>query len=265
MRRPPAEPALPSASPRGDVDIAAIGALVADPGRCSILLALDDGRALPASRLANEAGVSAATASSHLRKLTGGGLLAVEAHGRNRYYRLAGPAVGNLIEVLQQLAPTHTVRSLRQGTRAQALRQARTCYDHLAGRVGVELMTVMINRGQLDGGDGTFNPNLAHHDRRTGYGRDVDYTLTEGGGQFLADFGVQLPPRRPVIRYCIDWSEQRHHLAGALGRGLLDKLTHLDWVRRADTSRAAHITDTGHRGLHETFGIQLNGASPLSR
>lgn len=256
--RPPAEPAPPSAAPRGDADIAAIGALVADPGRCSILLALDDGRALPAGRLANEAGVSAATASSHLRKLTQAGLLTVEAHGRNRYYRLAGPVVGNLIEVLQQLAPAHAVRSLRQGTRAQALRTARICYDHLAGRVGVDIMAAMIVRRQMDGGDGTFDPDLAQHDQRTGYGHDVDYTLTPAGEQFLADFGVQLPPRRPVIRYCIDWSEQRHHLGGALGRGLLDKLSELDWVRRTDTSRAVQLTDTGRHGLYDTFDIQLN-------
>ncbi len=263
--RPKAEPAPPSAGLRGDADIASIGALVADPGRCSILLALDDGRALHASRLANEAGVSAATASSHLRKLTSAGLLAVEAHGRNRYYRLAGPAVGNLIEVLQQLAPTHAVRSLRQGTRAQALRAGRTCYDHLAGRLGVEIMTAMIDRGQLDGGDGTFNPALTRRDQRTGYGHDVDYTLTPAGEQFLAEFGVQLPPRRPVIRYCIDWSEQRHHLAGALGRRLLDKLTDLDWVRRTDTSRAVQLTANGQQGLNDAFALQLNEPLQPSR
>jgi DNA-binding transcriptional ArsR family regulator len=255
---PSAEPA-PARSPAGgDTDIAAIGTLVADAGRCQILLALDDGRALPASRLAAEAGVSAATASSHLRKLTDAGLLAVEAHGRNRYYRLARPAVGNLIEALQQLAPAAPVRSLRQGTRAQALRQARTCYDHLAGRLGVELMAAMIGQGYLTGGDGTFDPALARDDQRTGYGHDVDYTLTPSGQQFLARFGVQLAARQRLIRYCIDWSEQRHHLAGTLGRGLLARLTELGWIRRASSSRAAHITDIGQRGLHDIFGIELS-------
>lgn len=250
---------------RGDADIAAIGALVADRGRCSILLALDGGRALPASRLANEAGVSAATASSHLRKLTQAGLLAVEAHGRNRYYRLAGPDVGHLIEVLQQLAPSHPVRSLRQATRAQALRRARTCYDHVAGRVGVGLMTAMINHRQLEGGDGTFNPDLAPRDKRTGYGHDLDYILTPAGEKFLAKFAVQLPPRRPVVRYCVDWSEQRHHLAGALGRGLLDRLTDLQWVLRTDASRALRVTDIGRRGLSDTFDIQLDDSFLASR
>ena len=133
----------------GDSNIAAIGALVADPGRCRILLALGDGRALPASRLANEAGVSPATASSHLRKLTEASLLTVESHGRHRYYRLAGPEVGRLIEALQQVAPAVPVRSLRQDTRARALREARTCYDHLAGRLGVRLMGTLIEREYL--------------------------------------------------------------------------------------------------------------------
>lgn len=167
--------------------------------------------------------------------------------------------------LIAALAPTRAVRSLRQGTRAQALRTARICYDHLAGRVGVDIMAAMIGRGQLDGGNGTFDPDLAHHDQRTGYGRDLDYTLTAQGQQFLADFGVQLPRRRPVIRYCIDWSEQRHHLAGALGRGLLDKLTELQWVRKTDTSRAVHVTDTGRAGLYDTFDIQLSGPSQPAR
>src|SRR5580704_18246610 len=112
--------------PRGDADIAAVGELLANPGRCRMLLALDDGRALPASRLAAEAGVTPATASSHLSKLLAAGLLTVEPNGRHRYYRIAGPRVGQLIEILAQLSPAAPVRSLRQGSRAQALREART-------------------------------------------------------------------------------------------------------------------------------------------
>lgn len=246
----------------GDTDIAAIGALVADQARCRILLALDDGRALPASRLASEAGVSAATASSHLRKLTEAGLLAVETHGRNRYYRLAGPAVGRLIEALQQLAPPAPVRSLRQSTRANALRNARTCYDHLAGRLGVELMASLLDAGYLAGGDGTFDPVSARHDQRTGYGRDVDYTLTDLGWEFVSDFGVDLPARRTVIRYCVDWSEQRHHLAGGLGRGLLGRLVERDWIRRSAESRAVQITSAGHAGLADAFGIVSGEREP---
>ncbi|HEU5007440.1 MAG TPA: winged helix-turn-helix domain-containing protein [Jatrophihabitantaceae bacterium] len=244
----------------GDTDIAALGAMVADRARCAMLLALDDGRALPASRLAAEAGVSRATASTHLRKLAHAGLLQVEAHGRHRYYRLAGPAVGNLIETLQQLAPFAPIQSLRQGTRAEALRRARTCYDHLAGRLGVDLMQAMIDNDYLEGGDGRFVPARASRDQRTGYGHDIDYTLSEAGRRFLGEFGVRPPPGRRLVRYCIDWSEQRHHLAGALGRGLFDRCLELDWIRRSPSSRAVCVTDLGERGFVEMFGIPPGSA-----
>lgn len=249
------------ATRRGDADIAAIGALLADPGRCRVLMALNDGRTLPASLLAAEAGVAASTASSHLGKLVAAGLLRVERHGRHRYYRLAGPQVGQLIETISQLAPALPIRSLRQGTRAHALREARTCYDHLAGRLGVALMRALIDRGCLAGGDGNFDLDRATHDTLAGYGRDIDYQLTGDGHAFLTDFGIALPAG-PVIRYCVDWSEQRHHLAGALGRGLLNRLIELDWIRRRSTSRGVHLTDTGRAGLQETFGLEAATAPP---
>lgn len=241
---------------RGDADIAAIGSLLADPGRCAVLLALDDGRALPASLLAAEAGVSPATASSHLGKLVAAKLLTVERHGRYRYFRLAGPDVGELVEVLTRLAPAKPVRSLRQSARAQAVRVARSCYDHVAGRLGVALMATMIEREQLTGGDGTFDPDRADRDRRTGYGHDVDYHLTHAGHAFLTEFGVTLPPR-PVVRYCIDWSEQRHHLSGGIGRSLFTRLLDRDWLQRSPTNRALRITGAGRAGLANTFAIEL--------
>ena len=145
---------IPSA---GDADLAAVGSLFADLARCKMLLALDDGRALPASVLAAEAGVSRPTASSHLTKLTRAKLLTVEAHGRHRYYRLAGPQVAELLEHLMQLAPPRPVRSLREGTSAARLRSARTCYDHLGGRLGVAIMGSLIDRGVLTGGDGRYD------------------------------------------------------------------------------------------------------------
>jgi len=233
---------LPEASsePRGDVDLAAVGGLLSNPGRCRMLLALDDGRALPASRLATEAEVSPATASTHLGKLLAAGLLTVEPHGRNRYYRLAGPQVGRLLEAVAQLAPPRPIRSLREGTRAQALREARTCYDHLAGRLGVTLMASMIEAGHL-----------------TGYGHDIEYRLSPAGTAFLGDLGVRMPEGRAVLRYCVDWSEQRHHLSGATGRLLCARIAELGWIRRGQTGRVVQITDAGRRGLKDAFSIDL--------
>lgn len=241
----------------GDADIAVVGSLFADPGRCRMLLALDDGRALPASRLAAEAGITPATASSHLGKLLAAGLLVVEQHGRHRYYALAGAHIGQLLELLIGLSPAQPVRSLRHGTRARALREARTCYDHLAGRLGVAVMARMLDAGQLAGDDGRHHPDRGGSDRRVGYGRDVDYRLTGSGHALLDDLGVTLAPARPVVRYCVDWSEQRHHLAGAVGRGLLARLVELDWLRRSPEHRAVQLTDRGHDGLQNTLGLDL--------
>jgi DNA-binding transcriptional ArsR family regulator len=244
----------------GDTDISPLAALLADPARGRILLALGDGRALAASVLADEAGVAASTASAHLSKLVAGGLLTVERHGRHRYFRLAGPEVGELLEVLGRLSGSSPIRSLRDGTKAKAVRYARTCYDHLAGMVGTELMAAMIGDGTLAGGDGVFDPEKAARDRLSSPGFDFDYRLTPDGVDRLHEFGIDfesLPRRRPLIRYCVDWSEQRHHLAGSLGAAIAERMFELRWIRRADRSRAVHLTDDGISGLQERFGVQL--------
>jgi len=248
----------PMQTPRilGDVEISEIGSLLADRARCRVLLALNDGRALPASVLAAEAGVARSTASGHLGKLTEAGLLRVETHGRHRYYRLAGDEVGELLEKLTQMAPTRPVHSLREGSRAQQLRAARTCYDHLAGRLGVGLMEAMIGRGFLAGGDGRFHPGQDGGDRRAGYGRDVDYALTTAGWDFLGAVGVRIPEgNRSLVRYCVDWSEQRHHLAGLLGRALLDHFLAESWIRRRPSGRSVQVTEAGRAALTERFGV----------
>jgi DNA-binding transcriptional ArsR family regulator len=249
---------------KGDADIASIGALVADPGRAKILLALGDGRALPASVLADEAGVAASTASAHLGKLVTGGLLRVERHGRHRYFRIAGPQVGELIEALARVSPPAPVRSLKQGSKAHAVRFARTCYDHLAGMLGTHLMEAMLDHELLTGGDGVFDPDAASEDRLASPGFDLDYRLTPSGVRELKAFGIDfdsLPTRRPLIRYCVDWSEQRHHLAGSLGAALAARMIDLGWVRKANSSRAVHVSDDGFEGLREQFGLEL---SPVS-
>lgn len=240
----------------GDVEISEIGSLLADRARCRVLMALNDGRALPASVLANEAGVARSTASGHLGKLTEAGLLRVETHGKNRYYRLAGSEVGELLEKLTQMAPTRPVRSLREGSRAQQLRAARTCYDHLAGRLGVAIMTSLLERGLLARGDGNFRPERGGTDRRSGYGRDVDYTLTPDGWDFFGDLGMRIPQgHRTLVRYCVDWSEQRHHLAGALGRALLEHFLAESWIQRRPSGRSVQVTEAGRAALAERFRI----------
>lgn len=247
----------------GDANIAAVGALLSDPGRCRVLLALADGRALPASVLATEAGVARSTASEHLGKLLDAGLLRVEAHGRHRYYRLAGPHVASLLETLAQYAPSAPVRSLREGTRAHAIRQARYCYDHLGGRLAVAVMDSLLERGVISGGDGRFHSARASVDRLSAPGREVDYRLTTDGARWLRGFGLDIDAvqaqRRPLIRYCLDWSEQRHHLAGALGAALARLLLGRGWIAPAPNSRAVFITDSGMPALKEQLGIELGG------
>ena len=240
----------------GDADIAAVASLLGDPARCKVLLALDDGRALPASVLADEAGISRQTASSHLHKLTDAGLLSVETHGRHRYYRLAGPEVGELLEHLVRMAPPRPVRSLREGTRAARLRSARTCYDHLAGRLGVQVMGTLLDREVLVGGDGRFDPRRDGRDAPSSPGHEIHYELTDGGRDFLAEVGIELPAgRRPLVRYCVDWTEQRHHLSGALGRAVLDRALSAGWVKRVPRGRAVTVTDDGRTALADLFDI----------
>src|SRR4029077_6396849 len=149
----------------GDADVAAAAAALADPGRARIVFALADGRALPASVLAREAGVAASTASGHLARLVDAGMLEVQSQGRHRYYRVTRPEVVRALEALAEIAPPAPVRSLREGTRAQMLRDARLCYDHVAGRLGVALFGALIERGALSGGDGLYHPDTAVQDR----------------------------------------------------------------------------------------------------
>jgi DNA-binding transcriptional ArsR family regulator len=242
----------------GDADIAALGSVLGDRSRARMLMALGDGRALPATVLAAEAGVAASTASGHLARLVDAGLLAVTVQGRHRYYRLAGPQVGELIEALARVAPAAPVRSLREDTRAHALRQARTCYDHLAGRLGVAVMRALIEDGAIAGGDGRHDLDGDGRDRLSARGHDVDYRLTDRGAERLATLGVTAAPGA-ALRYCVDWSEQAHHLSGRVGRDLTRRLLDLDWIRRAGRGRAVHLTDLGRRRLTADLGVTIPG------
>lgn len=225
-----------------------------EPARAAVLVALADGRALAASTLAAEAGVAPSTLSGHMARLVEGGLVRVEPSGRNRYYRLAGPRVAEAVEALARLAPTHPVRSLRAGTHAEAIRRARTCYDHLAGRLGVALLDALVAEAILVvEADPEAGP-----DPVLGAGRAQRYQLTESGGDRLERLGVTLDGtgRRPLIRYCLDWSEQRPHLGGALGACLLKRFVDLGWVVRAER-RVVRITGLGRAALASELHVNM--------
>jgi DNA-binding transcriptional ArsR family regulator len=242
----------------GDADIAALGAVLAEPARARILLAQGDGRALAASALAAEAGVAASTTSAHLSRLLAAGLLSVRQQGRHRYYELAGPQVAEMIETLARLAPAAPVRSLREGTRAHLLRRARTCYDHLAGRLGVALLRSLIDEQLVVGGDGRHHAERAVHDRLSARGRDLHYRLTPAGCERLAEMGVALPAPTEAglpLRYCVDWTEQAHHLSGAVGRNLTGWMLQERWLERLPRTRALRLTRIGARGLRAHFGV----------
>ncbi len=236
----------------GDSDIAAVAALMGESARASVLVALAGGRALAASTLAAEAGVAPSTLSGHLGRLVDGGLVTVEASGRHRYFRLAGPEVGEAVEALARLAPARPVRSLRQASHAEAIRRARTCYDHLAGRLGVAVLDALVAGGTLraePAPTGGADPIL-------GAGRARRYLLTDTGRAHFDRLGVNLEcaGRRPLTRYCLDWSEQRPHLAGVLGAALLDRLVALGWVIRGER-RVVRVSEAGRTGLVRDLGI----------
>jgi DNA-binding transcriptional ArsR family regulator len=242
----------------GEADFATPAGLIGHPARSAMLLALLDGRALPMSTLAAEAGIAVSTASAHLTQLTEGGLLVTRRQGRHRYYALASAQVVKALEELAKLAAPRPVRSLRESSRAYALRLARTCYDHIAGRLGVALMRSLLDQDALTGGDGLHHPSQTQHDRLSAPGRDVDYRLTSTGQALFSRLGVEISTgRRRLVAYCVDWTEQRHHLGGALGAALLERLVDLDWIHRGET-RALRITDAGRKGLADHFDIAFD-------
>ncbi len=225
------------------LDMAELGALIGDPGRANILAALIDGRALTATELAGIAGVAPQTASGHLAKLTQANLLALKKQGRHRYYRVASPLVGSMLESIMTVAAVQLPARRAQSRVDHAMRAARTCYDHVAGRLGVGIADALVARGHVvladDGGE-----------------------VTAAGTDFLAGFGATPAKpsgsRRTFCRPCLDWSERRWHIAGAAGAALCNRCLELGWIERGKNTRALTITAKGRRGFAETFGINLD-------
>ncbi|WP_082476987.1 winged helix-turn-helix domain-containing protein [Rhizobium sp. Leaf371] len=227
--------------PTGNM-IAQSAHLMGDPTRASMLAALLGGEALTAGELASQAGITPQTASGHLAKLLDGRLIAAERQGRHRYFRLGSPAVAQAMEAMMALSPVAPASpAKRHGPRDEAMRQARTCYDHMAGRLAVALTAAFERRGFLH--------------RSEGVG-----VVSDEGHRFLCDFGIDLAgtdfagiarSKRPLCRMCLDWSERRPHLAGRLGAALLTRTLALGWVVRTPNSRTLTITQAGDRGFSD--------------
>lgn len=218
--------------------IAEVASLVGDPARANMLSALMGGRALTATELALTANVAPPTASGHLAKLLAAGLVEVATQGRHRYYRLGSADVARMLEGLMAVAVQTAPRHRPTGPRDARLALSRTCYDHLAGRVAVAIADRLCERRHVElsaeGG-----------------------SITKSGEAFLASFGavVGQRARRAPCRPCLDWSERRYHIGGAVGRALLERMEQLNWLERSSGTRLAFITDAGWSGLNEVFGL----------
>ncbi|HSZ76156.1 MAG TPA: hypothetical protein VK775_02025 [Chthoniobacterales bacterium] len=218
-------------------EISSLAALIGEPARGRILFALLDGRSLPATELAQRSGITCQTASSHLAKLIEGELLQVIPQGRHRYYRLANARVAELLESMARFAPRKETNSSKLKTPMQI---ARTCYDHLAGRLGVMITEAIVGRRLL---------------REVGR----DYQITRKGVQWFAELGIDTrvlqKSGRVFARQCLDWSERRNHLAGALGSALAEQSFERVWIERVRENRAVRITEFGHRELKRLLGV----------
>lgn len=223
-------------------NVAKVAALIGDAVRAKMLFALLDGRELTASELAFRGDASPQAASAHLAKLLEGGLISARSAGRQRLFRLASADIAHAIEVLASIAPVTPVTSLNQHTAMQRLRQARSCYDHLAGRLGVAITDALTEQRFLAARSDTF-------------------TVTGHGEQFFAEMGVDLDEvrasRRHFARACMDWTERRHHVAGALGAALLDRFLKNGWVLRNSRERSLQITAKGNDALRSAFSVDF--------
>lgn len=220
-------------------DIESFARTLGDPTRIKMLTLLMDGRALTAKELAYGAGVEPATATAHLKRLSADGLISISAQGRHKYVRLASPDVAQLMELMMAVAPRAAVR--RPMPRVEeTLRRARMCYDHLAGELGISIADALVTQGLLRKEDDTF-------------------AVTRKGAGWFAELGIDLNAirgkRRKFASQCLDWSERRDHLGGALGAALADRFIDLGWITRGRNSRAVSVTDAGRRQLQRHLGL----------
>lgn len=223
-------------------NLAEVASLIGNPSRAAMLVSLLGGKALPAGDLARAARISPQTASTHLAKMINAGLLIQESYGRHKYFRLANSEVGHALEALQTISPPKPIRSLRESNQLHALQFARTCYDHLAGKIGVALTDRLVEMNFIE---------------KSG----KEFILNAKGKTKLHEFGVTVEKspksRRCFARQCLDWSERRYHLAGSLGASLTRRLFELKWIENLPDGRAVRVTDEGIKGLYDEFGLHL--------
>lgn len=221
--------------------VATIGAALADPSRSEILAALASGRAHTAGELAQWAGLAASTTSAHLSRLVDAGLVAVEPSGRHRYFRIASDEVAELLERIDSLDLSET-NAPRRPHPGSAMSFARTCYDHLAGELGVQLHTALVAKDLLTEEAGHL---LVTKAGRLGFAAlDIDTTALSNA-------------RRPVTRQCLDWTQRRHHLGGALGAALLEQMLASKWLKRGRDERVISLTPIGGQALRDHFGLTV--------
>lgn len=222
-------------------DLAEIAGIIGESARATVLCALAGGVALPATDLARRAGVSAPTMSAHLARLVDGGLLEADRHGRHRYYRLANADVAAAIEALVAIAPGTAFAAVHEPREVNALSYARTCYDHLAGKVGVAITDALNRKRFLRRGERGFDVQPSGRRWLEGLGIDV---------------GAARAERRKFAHACLDWSERRPHLGGAVGAALATRLLDLGWFERYPKIRALKVTPKGRRGMRRELGIE---------
>ncbi|MFT3827687.1 MAG: winged helix-turn-helix domain-containing protein [Chitinophagaceae bacterium] len=223
-------------------DFKNIAALIGDPTRALVLWTLLDGKAFTATELAIAADTTAQNISMHLQKLVQADLLVVESQGRHRYYRFARKEVAYAVEALANLIPPVKARDKRSDEDNTGIRYCRTCYDHLAGKIGVALSDSLLRQKILQQ-------------------KENEFVISKKGNQWLLQFGIDTEElqqqRRTIVRPCLDWSERRYHIAGAMGAALLNKMLQEDWLRRTKNSRMIVITANGEKQLHKHFQITI--------
>ncbi|WP_175616044.1 ArsR family transcriptional regulator [Piscibacillus halophilus] len=223
-------------------NIAIVANIISDQTRAKMIFAMLDGRFHPATELTYMAGIKPQTASFHLKKMMDAHLIKVEKQGRHRYYGIKDSSVAGILESFLPVAPQVEVRSLKKSPKDKALRSARTCYDHLAGNLGVKILTSLVNNGFL-------------------VEEDNEYSVTDRGREFLDTIHIDISElrnkRRSFSHKCLDWSERRHHIGGALGNAIFERLLEFGWIKRLPKTRAISVTTLGEKKIPEVFKIEL--------